>query len=150
MENNRPIWTEAFKESESRQGLGLGVNARNTPLSYWDIQAMKGFEEYIDPVKQAWLAEVRYSPDGTLGPNNVCMLTQSPVKPINDAGKDLWSVYQDRRVEGSALINQVIVGQKPVSAYQEWIDDYHAGWGREMDEAATKLFVDAVGECPSA
>ena len=129
VENNRPIWTEAFKESESRQGLGLGVNARNTPLSYWDIQAMKGFEEYIDPVKQAWLAEVRYSPDGTLGPNNVCMLTQSPVKPINDAGKDLWSVYQDRRVEGSALINQVIVGQKPVSAYQEWIDDYQAGWG---------------------
>ena len=92
------------------KALGLGVTARNTPLSSWDIQAMKSFEEYIDPIKQAWLAEVRYSPDGILGPNNVRMLTQSPVKPISDEGKDLWAVYQERRVEGSALITQIIAG----------------------------------------
>ena len=150
IENNRPIWTEAFAEAESRQGLGLGVNSRSTALSYGEIEAFKGTPGFVDPASQAWKAEVRYSPDAILGPNNVCMLTHSFVNAIDAEGTDLRAANQDFLTEGIALISQIIIGQKPVSAYQEWIDRYNAGHGAAMEAAATQAWYDFVQECPSA
>jgi ABC-type glycerol-3-phosphate transport system substrate-binding protein len=150
VENNRPVWTEEFKDSEARQGMGFNVNSRSTAVGYWAINDFKRDPGFINPVQEDWVAQVRFDPDSALGANNVCMLTQSFVSALDEDGNDLRAAHQDLLNESVALFGQIILGQKPVSAYQEWLDRWNAGPGPEIEAAATRMWGHLVSECPSA
>ena len=149
-DNGYPMWTAEFEDSEARQGTGLGVNARSTPLGYGAIRDFMGDPMYTNSVQNNWVQEVRFNPDAILGPNNVCMLTQSFVNALDADGNDLRAANQDFLNESVALFGQIIIGQKPVSAYQDWIDRWNAGPGPEIEAAATRMWGHLVEECPSA
>lgn len=149
-DNGRPEWTDAFKDSEDRQGTGIGVNARSTPLGYFTIRDFMGDPVYTNTVQNEWVQEVRFNPDAILGSNNVCMLTQSFVNALDADGNDLRAANQDLLNESVALFGQIIIGQKPVSAYQDWLDRWNAGPGPAIEEAATRMWGHLVAECPSA
>ena len=148
-EDNKPQWTEAFSESESRQGLGFGVVGRNTPLGYTAIRDFMGDPEWTNSIQNDWVQQVRFDPDSPLGANNVCMLTQSFVSALDEDGNDLRAANQDLLNESVALFGQIIIGQKPVSAYQDWLDRWNAGPGPEIEAAATRMWGHLVAECPS-
>jgi len=148
-ENNWPVWTDAFKESEARQGLGLGVNGRSTPLGYGAIRNFQGDPAFVNTIQKNWVQEIRFDADAILGPNNVCMLTQSFVSALDADGNDLRAANQDLLNESVALFGQIIIGQKPVSAYQEWLDRYNGGPGPAMEAAATAMWGHLVEECPA-
>ena len=149
-DNGYPAWTAEFEDSEARQGTGIGVNGRSTPLGYGTIRDFMGDPMYTNTVQNEWVQEVRFNPDAILGPNNVCMLTQSFVSSLDDDGNDLRAANQDFLNESVALFGQIIIGQKPVSAYQDWIDRWNAGPGPAIEEAATRTWGHLVAECPSA
>ncbi len=150
VENNRPVWTEEFKESESRQGIGFNVNSRSTAVGYWAINDFKGDPAFTNAIQNEWVQQVRFDPDSVLGANNVCMLTQSFVNALDADGADLRAANQDLLNESVALFGQIIIGQKPASAYQDWIDRWNAGPGPAIEEAATRMWGHLVSECPSA
>ena len=78
------------------------------------------------------------------------MLTQSFVNALDADGNDLRAANQDLLNESVALFGQIIIGQKPVSAYQDWLDRWNAGPGPAIEEAATRMWGHLVAECPSA
>ena len=51
--------------------------------------------------------------------------------------------------ESVAQFGQIIIVQKPVSAYQDWLDRWNAGPGPEIEAAATRAWGHLVSECPS-
>jgi len=154
VENNRPIFLEQFKDSETRSAMGFGVNSRSTPVSWWAIHGFKktpGFQTDDQKLQAEWVNEVRFQPDAILGPNNVCMLTQSWVNSIDlDGETDLRAANQELLNEQVALMGQIIMGIKPVSAYQEWLDKWNDGPGEAINSAATRNWGHLVEECPSA
>ena len=143
--NNRPQWTEEYEEDDARSGLGLGVLARSVPLGL-GIFALLGDPDWIDS-EATYVNQVRFSPNGVLGPNNVCVLTTS-VNAV-DGGIDLLAANGDLLGESATLFWQIIAGEQPVSAYQEWIDRYNAGPGPAIERAATRSWAHLVPECPS-
>ncbi|MCY4377016.1 MAG: hypothetical protein OXC31_24940 [Spirochaetaceae bacterium] len=94
-----------------------------------------------------YVNQVRFSPNGILGPNNVCVLTQSFVNAV-DGGTDLLAANGDFMHESMTLFGQIIVGEQPVSAYQDWIDRYNAGPGAAIERVATRNWAHLVTECP--
>lgn len=146
--NNRPQWTPEFAEDDARSGLGLGVLARATPLGI-GIFALLGDPDWIDAERVSYLNEVRFNPNGILGKNNVCVLTQSFVTAL-DGGTDLRAVNRDFMNDAWTLFGQVITGVQPVSAYQDWIDRYNSGPGPAIERAATRDWAHLVSECPSS
>ena len=146
-DDNKPQWTEEFAEDDARSGLGLGVIARSTPLGI-DIFALLGDPDWIDLERMNYVNEVRFSANGILGPNNVCVLTQSFVNAV-DGSTDLLRVNGDLMDESRALFAQVITGEQPVSAYQDWIDRYNSGPGAAIERVATRNWARLVTECPS-
>ncbi len=149
VENNRPVWTEEFADSEVRQAMGFSVNTRSTALGYWTINDFKGDPAFTNAIQNEWVQQVRFDPDSVLGANNVCMLTQSFVSALDEDGNDLRAANQDFLNESVALFGQIIIGQKPVSAYQDWLDRWNAGPGPEIEAAATAMWGHLVSECPS-
>lgn len=143
--NNRPQWTPEFAEDDTRSGLGLDVLARATPLGI-GIFALLGDPDWIDAERVSYLNEVRFNPNGILGRNNVCMLTQSFVTAI-DGGTDLRAANRELMDDAWTLFGQVITGVQPVSAYQDWIDRYNAGPGAAIERAATRDWAHLVTEC---
>ena len=146
-DDNRPEWTEEFAEDGARSGLGLGVIARSTPLGI-DIFALLGDPDWVDSERMNYVNEVRFSPNGILGANNVCVLTQSFVNAL-DGGTDLLAVHADFMNESVTLFGRIITGEQPVSAYQDWIDRYNAGPGAAIERVATRNWAHLVTECPS-
>ncbi len=144
--DNRPQWTEEFAEDDARSGLGLGVIARSTPLGL-NIFALLGDPDWIDSERVNYVNQVRFSPNGILGPNNVCVLTHSFVNAV-DGGTDLLAANGDFMHESMTLFGQIIVGEQPVSAYQDWIDRYNAGPGAAIERVATRNWAHLVTECP--
>ncbi|MDD9985103.1 MAG: hypothetical protein OXQ31_02390 [Spirochaetaceae bacterium] len=145
--NNRPQWTEEFAEDDARSGLGLGVLGRSVPLGL-NIFALLGDPDWIDSERVDYLNQVRFSPNGVLGSNNVCVLTQSFVNAV-EGGTDLRAANSDLIDESATLFWQIIAGDQPVSAYQDWIDRYNAGPGLAIERAATRNWAHLVPECPS-
>ena len=150
-DDGKPQWTEAFAEGESRQGLGLGVLGRSTPIAF-------GFSQWFgagdaswgsDPTILEYVQEVRFNPDGVLGPNNLCVNVTSFVGAIDENGDDLRAASQELLHESVAVFGAIITGQQPVSAYQDWIDRYNAGPGPAIEAAATNAWGPVVKECPA-
>ena len=92
-DNNRPQWTEEFAEDGARSGLGLGVLGRSVPLGL-DIFAILGDPDWIDSGQVNYLNDVRFSPNGILGSNNVCVVTQNFVNAV-EGGTDLLGANGD-------------------------------------------------------
>ena len=150
-DDGKPQWTEAFAEGESRQGLGLGVLGRSTPIPF-------GFSQWFgtgdarwgsDPTILEYVQEVRFNPDGVLGPNNLCVNVTSFVGAIDENGDDLRAGAQELLYESVAVFGAIITGQQPASAYQDWIDRYNAGPGPAIEAAATNAWGSVVKECPT-
>ena len=146
-DDNRPEWTEEFAEDDARSGLGIGVVARSTPLGI-GIFALLGDSDWIDSERINYVNDVRFSANGVLGANNVCMLTQSFVNAV-DGGTDLRAVHEDFMNESVSLFGRIITGEQPVAAYQDWIDRYNAGPGAAIERVATRNWAHLVTECPS-
>ena len=125
----------------------LGLIARSTPLGI-DIFALLGDPDWIDSARINYVNDVRFSANGILGANNVCVLTQSFVNAV-DGGTDLRTVHADFMNESVSLFGRIITGEQPVAAYQDWIDRYNAGPGAAIERVATRNWAHLVTECPS-
>ncbi len=147
-EDGKEQWTDEFADAEVRSGMGFSV-IYPSPLDYASIRRFAGYPAFTDTVHNNWMQEIRFDDDAILGPNNVCMLTQSFVSALDEDGNDVRAANQDFLNESVALFGQIIIGQKPLSAYQDWLERWNAGPGPAIEEAATRMWGHLVEECPS-
>ena len=85
--------------------------------------------EFMNPDHLQQAEEIRFAPNGLLGPNNLYVNTISPVDARNADGEDLNAVYDGLFTEREALFSQIIVGQKPVSAWNDFIRKWNSQGG---------------------
>jgi putative aldouronate transport system substrate-binding protein len=127
--NGTPTTLEPYASMENAgREIGTGVFGRMAPFyTYWKEP------EYLSPRDLKQIDEVRFNPNGILGSNNLYVNTISPVDARNADGEDLNAVYDDLMTEREALFYQIIVGQKPVSAWNDFIRKWNTQGGQEID-----------------
>ena len=110
--------------------VGGGVFGRIAPFHmFWKDP------EFMNPDHLKQAEDIRFAPNGLLGPNNLFVNTISPVDARNADGEDLFAVYDSLMTEREALFSQIIVGQKPVSAWSDFINKWNRQGGQEIDAA---------------
>ena len=114
----------------NNEGIGCAVLSNNTMV----------MQQFQSVQKNNAIARFFHNADAMYSVNNVTPVPSGVSTIYDEAGNDLSAKYQDLINMRDTIFMEIITGQKPVSAYEDYIATWKANGGEELELHANRLY----------
>jgi hypothetical protein len=133
-----PTLRSEYQSVDAKMNLGIGTwwNSMYDYAPFWGKDRPK-------PPKIQEAFTKYYSPNGIYGSNNLEAHFKANILPIIDEqGVPLEQKYPDLTYENGRsdlTLWQIVTGQKPLSAFDEWVDYWNKNGGKEFEYNCNRI-----------